>query len=126
MPWDKDGLPDKRILFDDVFHFHREVWKDEVSHDFNEWTSDRKVSFHVHGGHPDGDDVVCLNNTFGRFFRPHDEEKEIEFIHWLQDIMVPCKNCKAGDGKFNPVVHLLLTTLGPGWVGGVLTGEQWT
>ena len=128
MPWDKNGIPDRKALLGDVFHFHREVWKDELYDDEVEY--DKEVVFHVDEGHPGDDDVVCLNSTFGRCFdeesRPHNKEKEIEFGRWLQKIMVPCRRYQSGDEKLNPVVHFLVTTLGHGWVGGTLTGETWT
>ena len=82
--------------------------------------------FHIDTAHRDKS-KMCLNSTFGRYdVSKYDKEKEIEFCTWLQKIMVPSKRYRSGYHKLNPIVHFLITTLAPGWVGGALTGETWT
>jgi hypothetical protein len=127
IPWNEDDLPGKSTLFNDIFHFHPAVWEKELS--YNNEVSEEEVLFHIDTGHTD-QSKMCLNTTFGRFpegrSSPYDTEKEIEFCSWLQKIMVPSRRYRSGDGILNPVVHFLITTLAPGWVGGALTGETWT
>lgn len=129
VPWDKDGVPDKRTLFSDIFHFHPAVWEDGLDSYIQE--SEDEPLFHINSGHT-SKDKMCLNATFGRFYdetrRPlvHDKQEEIEFGSWLQKIMVSSKRYRSGENKLNPIVHFLITALAPGWVGGALTGETWT
>jgi hypothetical protein len=128
IPWDKDGLPDKRTLFSDIFHIHPAIWKDELCR--NNQESQEEPLFHIDTIHRDKS-KMCLNSTFGRLYHerrplPHDMEKEIEFCSWLQKIMVPSRRYRSGNLELNPIVHFLITALAPGWVGGAVTGETWT
>ena len=131
MPWEGDEiLPDKLKIFSQIFQFHHEIWEHQL--DVCNKRFDEKMYFHLDKHPPEDRKKPCLNNVFGRagtyFWEQHkyDYEKELSFFTWLQKIMVPSRRYIAGDGKMNPVAEFFITTLGPGWVGGILTGETWT
>lgn len=131
MPWEGDDvLPDKFTVFSKIFQFHHEIWEDQLNvynKHFNE-----EIYFHLDRHPPEDRKKPCLNNVFGRagtyFWEQHkyDYEKELSFFTWLQKIMVPSRRYIAGEQKMNPVAEFFITTLAPGWVGGILTGETWT
>ena len=45
VPWDKDGVPDKRILFSDIFHFHPAVWEHGLDSYIQESEDERENCF---------------------------------------------------------------------------------
>ena len=123
IPWDDQRLPTEEEVYGDIFHFHPEILEEITA---NTSISQERLYFHVFSEHDsERDDERCLNSVFGRSL---DEpiQGEANFFTWLQSVMVPSCNYIAGDGKFNPVAHFLMTILAPGWVGGVLTGQTWT
>jgi hypothetical protein len=95
---------------------------------------DDKIPFHLvdHLREENKRKSPCLNKVFDRagtyFWTEHeyDYERELAFFTWLQNIMVPSRRYIAGSGKMNPVAEFFITTLAPGWIGGILTGETWT
>lgn len=132
MPWEGEELPDKLTVFSKLFQFHHKVWENQLSSCNSNFY--QKLSFHLEShGHPlESERKPCLNKVFGRpgkYFweeKNYDYKRELAFFTWLQNIMVPSKLYIAGDGRLNPVAEFFITTLAPGWVGGILTGEIWT
>ena len=126
IPWDGEELPSKAKVFRDIFHFHPEILQEVLdrANDPDEIRKE-KMYFHADSDHDEEqEDEPCLNGIFGRY---HDKkEGQLEFFTWLQKTMVPSCNYFEGDGKLNPIVEFFLTTLAPGWVGGILTGQCWT
>jgi hypothetical protein len=132
MPWEGDEIiPDKLTVFSKIFQFYQEIWEDQL--DQNERFDD-KIPFHLvdHLREENKRKSPCLNKVFDRagtyFWTEHeyDYERELAFFTWLQNIMVPSRRYIAGSGKMNPVAEFFITTLAPGWIGGILTGETWT
>ncbi len=132
MPWEGDEiLPDKLTVFSKIFQFHQEIWENQL--EVNNKRFDEKVFFHLED-HPreEGKKTPCLNKVFGRpstYFweeKEYNYEKELAFFTWLQNIMVPSRIYIAGEMRMNPVAEFFITTLAPGWVGGILTGQTWT
>ena len=125
IPWDGEELPSQAAVFGDIFHFHPEILEYCIS---DTCVRTEKLYFHVGSEHDeDIDDEPCLNGVFGTFDGiEKNTDEELEFFAWLQNIMVPSCTYIAGEGKLNPVVEFFMTTLAPGWVGGILTGECWT
>ena len=125
IPWDSKDLPSEATVFGDVFHFHPEILECAKNTDS---VTKEKLYFHVDSDHDyeHFDKVKCLNAVFGRTYSRSEKEGQLEFFTWLQKIVVPSCNYIAGEDKLNPVVQFFLTTLGPGWVGGILTGQIWT
>ncbi|XP_046853428.1 uncharacterized protein LOC124446627 isoform X2 [Xenia sp. Carnegie-2017] len=70
--------------------------------------------------------IVLMPWVFGRPEKEYDNERELSFFTWLQNLMVPSTIYIAGEGKMNPVAEFFITPVAPGWVGGILTGEIWT
>ena len=133
MPWEGgEIIPNAITVFGKIFQFHQKIWDYNPPNicikSFNE-----KLCFHL-DDHPRDErpKKACLNKVFGRpsecFREDHEcnHEKELEFFTWLQSIMVPSRLYIAGDTKMNPVAEFFITTLAPGWVGGILTGQTWT
>ena len=123
IPWDGVKLPTEEDVFTNIFHFHPEILENMTA---NTSITKEKLYFHAICDHdPERDEEQCLNRVFGRGVDEHTTD-EANFFMWLQNIMVPTCNYVTGDGVLNPVVHFCITTLAPGWVGGVLTGQTWT
>ena len=74
----------------------------------------------------DPEETMCLNYFFGAYSSKYKNEgfrrNITEFYTWLQKIMVNSIRVFAGFDKLNPVPLFFLTSLAPGWAGGILTG----
>lgn len=124
MPWvGTEPIPDKETVFSTIFQFHDEIWQDQL--DAYNSNFETKIPFHL-VEHSETDIDYCLNQVFGRPEKEYDNERELSFFTWLQNLMVPSKIYIAGEGKMNPVAEFFITPMAPGWVGGILTGEIWT
>ena len=124
IPWNGEQLPAEEDVYRDIFHFHPEIIEEMTA---NTFVSKEKLYFHVFSDHdPERDEEPCLNSVFGRSVLNEHNTDEANFFAWLQKIMIPNCNYVTGEAKLNPVVHFFITTLAPGWVGGVLTGQYWT
>ncbi|XP_028403663.1 uncharacterized protein LOC114526287 isoform X3 [Dendronephthya gigantea] len=125
IPWDNKDLPLEAAVFGDIFHFHPEIL--ECAKTDTESVTKEKLYFHVDSDHCENfDHDKCLNGVFGQTYSRSEKEGQLEFFTWVQKIMVPSCNYIVGENKLNPVVQFFLTTLGPGWVGGILTCQIWT
>lgn len=133
MPWDGDELPSDLVIVKDIFSLHPDVVENvyltRKSQDESELEIYEKIYFHHEQEHDrDKEDEKCLNQVFGRHWsrendKTYDHEKELAFFTWLQNIMVPTRHCFIGYEVIRPIVVFFITTLAPGWIGGVLTSE---
>ena len=130
MPWEGDEIiPDKLTVFSKIFQFYQEIWENQL--DVLNERFDDKIPFHLvdHLREENKRLSPCLNSVFGRagtyFWTEHeyDYERELAFFTWLQNIMVPSRLYIAGYGKMSPAPLFFITSLAPGWVGGILTCE---
>ena len=123
IPWDGVKLPTEEDVFTDIFHFHPEILENMT---VNTSVSKEKLYFHIFSDQDrESDGEGCLHSVFGKSGTANTTD-EANFFTWLQKIMVPTCNYITGYQKINPAVHFFITTLAPGWVGGVLTGQTWT